>query len=71
MHISRKLSDSNLETLKYLCEPEGVPVSELEACTSGIRVFQLLEQRGVFYDHAVFASCSTFISASCQALKFL
>ena len=47
VQISGKMSESNLEDLKYLLEPEGIPLKDLEEATSGTKLFQLLQYRGV------------------------
>lgn len=50
VQISGKLSESNLEDLKYLLEPEGIPLKDLEEATSGTKLFQLLQYRGVSWN---------------------
>ena len=45
VQVSSKLSESHLEDLKYLFEPEGIPLKDLEEATSGIKLFQLLQYR--------------------------
>lgn len=48
VQVSSKLSEKHLDDLKYLFEPEGIPLKDLEEATSGIKLFQLLEHRGTF-----------------------
>ena len=46
VQVSKKLSESHLEELKYLFEAEGIPLKDLEEATSGLKLFQLLQYRG-------------------------
>jgi hypothetical protein len=51
--ISSNLKESNLEDLRYLFEADGVPLSDLEEANTGIKIFKLLEQRGLYGPHNV------------------
>ena len=63
VQVSSKLSESHLEELKYLIEPEGIPLKDLEEATSGIKLFQLLEHRGAFSASSVCYAvlCNTYL----------
>ena len=45
--ISSNLLKKDLESLQYLLEPHNIPLKDLEEANSGVKVFQLLEQRGM------------------------
>ena len=64
VQVSSKLSESHLEELKYLIEPERIPLKDLEEATSGIKLFQLLEHRGASSASSVCYAvlCNTYLS---------
>ena len=64
VQVSGKLSGNHLEELKYLFEPEGIPLKDLEEATSGFKLFQLLEHRGALSASSVcyVVLCNTYLS---------
>lgn len=45
LEISNGLSSEQLESLKFLCK-EDIKKKEQERCTAGLKVFQILTERG-------------------------